>query len=197
MISINDQSDANDNIEFTVSPNGTVQSPDKNYARVKFAEIGQQVRIVTPRYFVRCGYPLCADDVTIKFRDEVDQLTSLAAKAIGAVKRDGSVHYDIEKRLKSAVVSMIMRRERFGGNERRVYELESPEMMGLTAKVTAKKMHQTGTYSKGYYHSTMDGPEYDPPTLESIHTHCIYTVEFTSVLRWPVRIDAVNCEIVQ
>ena len=68
MISINDQSDANDNIEFTVSPNGTVQSPDKNCARVKFAKIGQQARIVTPRYFVRCGYPLCADDVTIKFR---------------------------------------------------------------------------------------------------------------------------------
>lgn len=182
--------------------------------KTKYARVGEQVKFVTPMVFVRVGYPLTLDDISEKFKGEVgDLLTKLGKVFDDHVKTDlkdiglislGHQFTDnfVQRALHNAACAFLLRRERFGGDERKIYQREigydDADIAGEMGTVVGKRMVRTGCYSPatGGNWSYDDYNEYEPAYLDDSTTHCIYTVEFTlkSGVKSHYKILASNCE---
>lgn len=160
--------------------------------------IGSCVRIVTPKMFLRCGYPLTMDEVSIKFSDEIRERVARAAVAASIYEGDHRAHRYLDR----AVCASIMRREGFGGKERKIFEQDVPEIAGASGLVDEVKMIQTGIYEKGWMSGdTWEcGPEWNPPYLDKVKQHRVYTVNLDrgnfDAYYLRVRILAEHCDMV-
>lgn len=183
----------------------------------KYAAVGESVRIVTPRQFIRCGYPLSIKDVMNRESLEIEQdfervfaalenkaalkpsapestsdwLEGLAAASIvGASSASATVH----GMLCAAIAAYRLEKQNFGGDSRRIIEDGSgPFECGQVWKVTAKRFVKTGKRyaSWGGQDSYTGEWDYEPGGLEGEQTHCVYSVERLS---HAAKILAVHCE---
>ena len=158
----------------------------------KYARIGEQVRLVTVKRFIRCGYPLDRDVVKNKFAEEIYNFGTKAAKAILGITDEKFVEHITlgrhgDSRLEDAIVSYILDREHFGGKDRTIYEEEHDEHLppwtpitsGAVGTIVSKKIVFTGKYhppSGGY---TYDGEfDWEPGYIDNPKAHCVYTLDF-------------------
>ena len=158
----------------------------------KYLPLGAKVRVVTPKVFVRCGYPLNFDEVSRKFSDEI---TERINKASYAAKLNQDDRY-VSKYLFKAVVCDILKREKFGGLERQIFEEEEKHIEGAIGFISGKKFVKTGKYERGYQSYDGDG-DWDPAYLSDEKTHCIYTLELTNRSLSYLQVRAIYCEEIQ
>jgi hypothetical protein len=175
----------------------------------KYAAVGDKVKIVVPEIFKRCGYALTAEVLRSTRTQEIDNKVQAAAQVIAEKpKPDAGVKlcdpYDVVDRhtrglLTKAVCSYIMNNEGWGGRERKIYEEHGEHLRGAVCTVESKRFVRTGTYTHGrvcgsYY----DEPEWEPPYLDGVKTHCVYTltVDNPASHSWEYSVDVVasNCE---
>lgn len=98
----------------------------------KYAQIGDKVKIITPKIFVRCGYTLTPEILHSRRMHEVEGLARAAWQAMSIKKR--SYTFDpparVYNNLISAATSFILNEEKFGGPEhcqRDYWKLEEVE----------------------------------------------------------------------
>ena len=162
--------------------------------RSKYAHIGEKVRLVTVKRFIRCGYPLDRKLVMEKFSKEIEELR---VKAVNAIL--GQLPFELswtaapclqdrlaDAKLEDAIVFYILRRAHFGGKERQIFEedllVDSYDAMyfhaGSVGTVISKKIVYTGKYYPPYGGYSGYGGEYDwePGGLENSKAHCVYTL---------------------
>ena len=177
--------------------------------KTKYARVGEQVRLVNVKRFVRCGYPLTRDMVAEKFKEEIAGLLFKCVSIIRGIPPAGIKFVDpaglgdklADSKLEDAICFYILNREGFGGRERQVFEedisVDSFEYLyvhpGSDGVVKAKKIVYTGTHygpSGGY--SSYDGEyDYEPGGLDKARAHCVYTLDIKGC---EFQTLAVNCE---
>lgn len=181
----------------------------------KYARIGGKVRIVTPRVFVRVGYPLNQALVAEKFFDDVNRIAkeltkraqelSLAARGrygntdgldIGSLLAQGeSLSGWAQNAIWGVSCAIILEREHFGGKERQLYEEDVTGIAGKVYTVIGRRMVHTGTRhpaSGGYGY---DGEyDYEPAYLHPRQTYCIYKLAAIHFAGKPLQINAAHCE---
>lgn len=166
--------------------------------------VGDRVRVVTPKLFVRCGYPLAFDAVLTEVRTNHLAVTEAYLKSVGVqmpVTTWKAPPQAVEKVLR-AVAYELVRQQGYGGKDRRILTVDKPEWACVTRAVTAVRFVKTGVYNHGYQDYS---GEYQPPHLSNEKTHRILTLAGAEWLdddpiypqggRWrPVEIEAVNVE---
>lgn len=155
----------------------------------RYARIGDIVTIETPMLFIRCGYSLTKDIVRNKYKDEVTKIMGECSEVIRKamyIKGIQLVSLDsyTQRSLESTIVSAILRREGFGGRERKIHEVEVDGIKGEKVRVIGKGIVVTGQYrcASGGYCTYYGEYDYDPPGLDSEQRHVIYEVEFNRCL---------------
>lgn len=137
--------------------------------------VGDRVRVVTPKLFVRCGYPLSFDavlaEVATKHRLAVEEFLGTLGVVLPAASYEGYPQ-SVGKVLK-AVAYDLLRQRGHGGKERCIYTTERSGLVGNVYAVTAVRFVKTGYYCPGY----MDrNGEHTGPYLGSEKTHRIVTL---------------------
>src|SRR5215472_3185828 len=145
----------------------------KKLRPTKYARIGDKVKVIVPKVFIRCGYPL-------------DRYTVMGTRApfieTQIYKMAKEARLDLEDRfvkhsLKQAVIFNILKEEGFGGRERRIFEQEDTTIKGDMVEVVAKRMVCEGEYTPGWssynYEGDWDG---EGARLDDMKHHCIYEV---------------------
>jgi len=127
--------------------------------------VGDQVKIVEPQFFVRCGYPTTLSSAMKEFmtaeqRESLNQLM----KSFG-IRYNGKVHKELQKSLSYHLAL----KHGFGGNERQIYIQYLEEWKDKTLYVCDKRVVQTGIRVNGY----TDEIESVPPRLSQIQQHVI------------------------
>jgi hypothetical protein len=138
------------------------------------------VKIVIPEIFVRCGYPESISDnvnnIRIKYTVEIRQLLY---KILGFYPELLDNTYD---KILNELTYLYLRKTGFGGNERRIYtrimdknnwDYEKEKVM----KVTKTKIVTTGTYVEGSYYDKEYPGEYEPPKLINQKKHKILELD--------------------
>lgn len=137
----------------------------------KYCNTGDIIKIIEGKRFVRCGYPLNAQQVRQNYREEVLERTTAAAAA-AKIERNGVAY----QKLVLAVCCAIMKEQGFGGRSRTIHEEEHLVLTGEHAVILGKRFVMTGIYRSGY--TSYYGPDDDePPSLESPERECIYLVK--------------------
>lgn len=148
------------------------------------------VQITKPKVFVRCGYPWTKEYIkqTVINDGLRKDLMALVAKATGRAVpsfnmsldelMSGTPNSDELDPLLDELAYLILKHNRFGGRERKIYTETKPELMGKLGKVFGRKVVKSGQYVPGhssydYYHG---GTDYDPPVLRNEETHVIHLI---------------------
>jgi hypothetical protein len=187
-------------------------------SRSKYALRGEKVEIVTPKEFVRCGYPLSIKGIMQDQFKEVEKdcgrmFAALVKKPIPPDVPDPDPSDDfavdswltltalevpnmsatVHGMLCAAAAAWRLEEANFGGKERRVFEQDSWALkVGQVVEVLGRKLVKTGIrYPSRVYRSGWDGEaDYEPGGLESEKTHCVYKIRAGSQDTW---ILAANC----
>lgn len=148
------------------------------------------VQVTKPEVFVRCGYPWTKEYVkqTVINDGLRKDLMALVAKATGRVTPSLSMSFeelmsgtpDFKELdpLMDELAYLILKYNRFGGRERKVYTETKPELMGKIGKVFDRKVVKSGRYVPGHggYDYYYGGYDYDPPMLKDEGTHVIHLI---------------------
>jgi hypothetical protein len=130
-----------------------------------------KVRIITPRVFVRCGYPMSLADA----REEIAKMRQDDKSIYDFITSFGiGLHYgNTYGKIVNALAYGLLHARGFGGRERTIHTQERPDIKGLVYKVCEKRVVKTGTYRQG-----CDNPEdSEGPSLRNVKTHVILEVE--------------------
>lgn len=180
--------------------------------RRKYAAIGEFVRIVTPKEFVRCGYPLTIKLVMEQQFVEIENdcarmFAALEHRPIPleavpppedefdlgfsvlAVKESSNMSATVHGMLCAAIAAYRLERQNFGGSIRSITERDGVCYPGDTVTVIKKSLVKTG---KRYPASSYREDDYEPGGLENEQTHCVYTVQKNS---FKFKILAIHCEL--
>ena len=121
-------------------------------SRMPPIRVGDQVRIVQPEIFERCGYPL---DVRVLAQQIDPQIVRQAFIAAG-VKVAGTDEWPPIGLLRSAYLRVCRglalaqaKQQRFGGPERRVYTRTVPELAGRVVAVSGTRRVVSGVRVPG------------------------------------------------
>jgi hypothetical protein len=179
----------------------------------KYAKVGDRVKIITPKLFQRCGYPLDPFVVREKFKDEITKRATEALQGMLGIPikapeqaNDLNELFGVSEivseyrrpyaHLEKAVISYILQRERFGGRNREIHEVEVSGIANRIAIIDEVNYVKTGTYTPasqcGYY-----SDDYDPPCLDEAKVHAIYSItivrdtasiepDFESIVEWEI-----------
>lgn len=148
--------------------------------------IGDKVKIITPKIFIRCGYPLNKQIVKDEFLNEIDVLIyEFILKTTREAPEDGRlIHFDFrdtgriedtKEEIKDALAFHILKKKKWGGNIRQIFEEDSPNLLNIEGTVSDKKYHKIGKRENGYYSGEDDA---EPPMLLDEKTKIILTVRF-------------------
>jgi len=182
----------------------------------KYARIGEFVKIVTPKEFVRCGYPLSIKDVMEQQFEEIEKdceriFAALEKKLLPvdpepqpekelgfplsmlSVPQGSNMSATVHGMLCSAIAAYRLEKQNYGGNERIIVERQGPFEAGQLWLVTGKRLVKTGKrFSPSSYYSSYSGEyDYDPGGLENERTHCVYSVALPPITS---KILADHCE---
>lgn len=136
--------------------------------------VGDQVRIVNPLMFIRCGYPLGIEDgkrAVEHKREAVRQLFDYPSSPDCLFDYNDAKSED--KILRVLAVKWLYS-QRFGGRERTIHTVLRPDLKGVTMEVSSIKTVMTGYYvpgcsGGGYF----DEGDPEPPDLSNRKTHRI------------------------
>ena len=181
----------------------------------KYALVGESVRVVTPRQFIRCGYPLSIKDVMEREFLAIEEdfkrvFAALENKPVPerkpeksdwlldlGVSQGSTASPTVHGMLCAAIAAYRLENHNFGGEVRRVIENgPGPFEAGQVWKVTAKRFVKTGKrYASRSRQDYRTGEwDYEPGGLEGERTHCVYSV---SLGAHSAKILAEHCEIVK
>ena len=164
--------------------------------KTKPIRTGRLVRIVRPLFVVRVGYPL-------DFNQECERIRKEREKSILDFLHSQGIRwgmYEVPRALDKIVKALTyeeMRQNGFGGNERKIYTEERPELKGKAFHVQGVRFVKTGVRSAGYFDS--HSGEYEPPFLSDEKTHRLLQAPHSmsgDYFDRPPEIDAENVELV-
>jgi hypothetical protein len=178
-------------------------------AKTKYASLGEFVKIVIPRQFLRCGYPLSIKDIMNQEFEEIEAacrrmvaaLENRAAPEIHQATPDewgsllvaanpvSTTSATVHGMICAAIAAYRLEQRNFGGNMRAIVENDEfvPFSVGELWVVTEKRFVKTGKR----YPSWSSEDDYEPGGLEGEQTHCVYTVKRNGVI---AKILSKNCE---
>ena len=183
--------------------------------RKKYARVGEFVKIVTPKEFVRCGYPLT---IKLVMEQQAEEIEKDCARMFAALEKkpepveepeaqdepgffslrlsevSATMSPTVHGMLCSAIAAYRLEQQNYGGNVRVIVEKDGPFDVGQQVLVTKKSLVKTGRrFASRGYRSSYDG-EYDvePGGLDDEQTHCVYAFEFG---RCKFKILAAHCEL--
>ena len=185
--------------------------------RKKYAAIGEFVRIVTPKEFVRCGYPLT---IKLVMEQQFEEIEKDCARMFAALERkpappeeppDSGSGWEFFKAVDSAVANMSatvhgmlcatiaayrLEQQNFGGGTRALVEKDGVFEAGQLWTVVGKSLVKTGKrfQSRSYGPDYNGEYDYEPGGLENEKTHCVYSVEYGS-FKVKAKILAAHCEL--
>jgi len=152
------------------------------------------VRIDNPEMFIRCGYPLCLDDMygeieekfgrviedlvhSIEFGDEFVQRDDKGRWPDGTYKKIGISNSS--GRIYQELAYCRLMGKKFGGNERKIFTKNEEELKGKRAKVVDVKIVKTGNRisGSGGYDSYNGEYDYEPAYLADQKTHKILQLD--------------------
>jgi len=159
----------------------------------KIIRVGDKVKIINPLVFVRCGYPLCKDDIRpniiknygsiirdlvysvsrgdkFMMSDDKGKYPDETFIQIKSNKNELSVNYKIIEEL----TFIQLNSKNYGGTERSIHTELKEKYRGKLFSVIGIKYFKTGNYVNGYGGYSYDGEyDYSPPYLENGKTHKI------------------------
>ncbi len=164
--------------------------------------VGDTVRIVTPEFFVRCGYPLGFADVAAKVRADHGGAIEAFLKSVGVRYPDTSFEpppRSVDKVVK-AVAFDLLKLAGHGGRERRIHTVTFPGMAGCDSVVTGVRFVKTGDYQPRRTYGGYDGYDHDPAYLANEQTHRLLETTLYGTLPHgafdePLWIEAANVEL--
>lgn len=154
--------------------------------RKNIIRVGDRVKILVPDVVVRVGYPLTKADMMEKQTPEQLKAIQDMFRAFGIVmhpdmftdyksisNREDDRAYGHVRRI---MASLQLRREGWGGRERRIHTHTLPMLRGCLATVDAKRVVKTGDYHPGWSGQDYWTGEYDcePAYLSNEKTHVLY-----------------------
>lgn len=167
--------------------------------KAKYLKVGDRVEVVTPKEFIRCGYPLTIRDILETRSEIIEKIAFDAAVAIGLAKKtlpifswggvsDESYKSELAwKTLRLAVAQKIISDENFGGNERIVVEAENERLahihVGKQYKwvIVDKKFVRTGVHETDWDYDEFSERRYISGNhLSNIKQYCVYDIECES-----------------
>jgi len=152
--------------------------------------VGDKVKIITPKIFIRCGYPMTTENacnaIDAMHGDSLQEF--LKSIGFGVGFRKVPVHYSPGERMASRVYRKIrdalafeyLHLKGFGGSERRIYTQYVKEYKNQLVTICRKFVKKTGTYYPPCGPSLPNYDDYDPGGLSGEKTHII--LEF---MEWP------------
>ena len=157
-----------------------------------------RVVVITPDFFVRCGYPKTIEDCKKEIREVYTEDINELMKKVGLHGSCDSVFsncdsYTIDK-IVSALAYAKLKKDKFGGCSREIYTQRIEEHTGKEYLVSKIKHVQTGTYEAGYWSGMGYEPEYEPAYLSDQKTYKILTLGIHFGLSDGLRIEAKNVE---
>jgi hypothetical protein len=178
--------------------------------RKEYARVGEFVKIVTPKEFVRCGYPLTIKLVMEQQFEEIEKdcarmfaaLENKSAPVEEPEAQDESDFFSlrlsevtstmsptVHGMLCAAIAAYRLEQQKYGGDTRSIVEKDGPFEVGQQWLVTKKNFVKTGKrYPATYYRDD----DYEPGGLKNEQTHCVYSVQKDS---FKSKILAVHCEL--
>ena len=154
--------------------------------------VGDIVKIITPEFFVSCGYPLTYQDACVtmkeKYEDEIHNFlykikfrpAPLSHKLFGIelnISGNKQDDYTVGKII-NALAYEYVRAEGFGGDEKKIYTIRKEELVRKEFLVTDKKVRNTGTYypSSGGFDSWSGEYDYECGGLANNKSHIILSL---------------------
>jgi hypothetical protein len=124
---------------------------------------GERVRIVTPRVFVRCGYPISIQDLRKRIGKEyAAEIEALIVRVVGTPNHSPgtplldpsrSLWYSSREKVHTPIINAlayaVAKRANFGGNRREVHTREFPALKGMVLSVGRTFRVVTGEYHPG------------------------------------------------
>jgi hypothetical protein len=154
----------------------------------KIIRIGDEVKVINPETFLRCGYPLTKldlyEETMEKHSDQVDFLLSHTGM------HDPKYHL-VKYKIIDALAYGFLKQRRFGGHERKIYTDTWKELHNKIGVVRKIKFVKTGIYNHGGH--GLDVDDYEPPFLSSVGTHKILLI-YVPIMGVVTRIEADNVE---
>ncbi len=148
--------------------------------------VGDTIKIETPLFFDRCGYPSTISDT----EDSIDDYEDALIRKLLDVGENAELSYWQEKAyrmIRRGLALNILATRKFGGAFKTLHLSELPYLKDHEAKVTDIKTVITGTYVP----CSGSGEDYEPAYLKDRKYHRILTLNLTS---WgqPMKIPAAN-----
>jgi hypothetical protein len=151
--------------------------------------INDRVMIIRPDVFIRAGYPLNKEIAkkTLVTNQEKQKLCEIVGMNYCPEKdapNDAglfSSYVDFQAQhaydeMLDALAYLKLKREGFGGVERRIFTENRSNLLHKTGYIICRKVVNTGFYNNGYYDEDGGGPPY----LSCMKAHVIFTVSLDS-----------------
>lgn len=151
----------------------------------KVIRSGDRVKIINPEVFVRCGYPLCKEDLKEelykKYGRIIDSLLCSARNDKEFVLTDEpSSNLFEETKYNSEIINILasvqLVAKKFGGKERKIFTQRYDALKDKIFYVAGKRIVVTGEYVPGYG-GGMFSEDCEPPYLTGVKTHKILLLD--------------------
>ena len=183
--------------------------------RNKYARIGQFVKIVTPKEFARCGYPLSIKDIMNRDFEQIEKdcarmFAALESKPLPieevlteknefdlgfltvSAMEGSNMSPTVHGMICSAIAAYRLEQLNYGGNDRIIVEKDGgPFETGQLWQVTGKRVVKTG---KRFSATCYRDDDYEPGGLNDEKTHMVYSVKRFA---HESKILATHCEAVK
>lgn len=161
---------------------------NKNIIRV-----GDRVKVVTPTFFLRCGYPITIDEEADRVLEEhqaaISKFLQETVKCSSFYPEGGySIHFVVDEHMHRKASREIARslayirckQKGFGGKQRQLHTEERPDYKDQEGTVRKIRYVKTGEYvpACGGGYNPWGECDYDPPYLAEDKTHKILSVQF-------------------
>lgn len=129
--------------------------------------VGDCVKILVPKFFVRCGYEqcfqTCLDEV---IRERSEEIQALMDAGVLYMPFVGVVNLTRDKIARALAYLLLKTKSLPNGAERKIYTEERPTCLNEDAHVSRIRYVKTGRYERGY-----GGEDGDPSYLSNEKTH--------------------------
>lgn len=143
----------------------------------KIIRRNDNVKIIIPNFFVRCGYPMCPENETKSiFREFGKEINGLLTK-IGVKRFQNFGNTEFLDKLCKEIAYAKCKTNHYGGHDRQIFTQEMPELKDSTFHVLNTKYVKTGKYNHGSFYQTIDGSDYEPAYLSNEKTHKLLQID--------------------
>ena len=190
---------------------------DQMSKRKNVIHANDRVKIINPLIFVRCGYPLTIDIVkdTIITQEQKDAvIVMLKSFGINYVPTDlnktcelldlsgWNDSGDAYDKILYEMSRIVLRQQRWGGVERKVYTEFRPDLINVTCQVVNKRVVKTGVHESGggYTYDYWGEADYQSPYLSNEKSHIIleiYTDGCNGMLPVGKKIEIEQCNVIK